>query len=202
MLDPAAASPLCVLLLPRALEQFILREQAEDLLRAEGVVAVDPPRLPYGAFGRLPDLLAGRIAARQAKRLLRTLRRDRGEPRAIVIFHPLQYPLARALLAACPGSELWYSRWDRYEYAYDASAPQRVRLTELHELAAARSALTFTVSEKLAELEREAGREATLIPLAADTFPAPEPTGTVVAISLGHLGWQFLQNTWDEQYVV
>ena len=51
---PEAYQPqLCVLLLPRELERFILRDQAEDLLRAPNVVAVDPPRVPYGAFGRL-----------------------------------------------------------------------------------------------------------------------------------------------------
>jgi hypothetical protein len=44
-----ADAPLCVLLLPRPLERFILRDQAEDLLRAEGVVAVDPPRVGWRA---------------------------------------------------------------------------------------------------------------------------------------------------------
>ena len=41
---------------------------------------------------------------------------------------------------------------------------------------------------RLDELEREAGREAQLVPLSADLFPAPDPAGTVVAVSLGHLG--------------
>ena len=183
-------SPICVLLLPRELERFILREQAQDLLRAPNVVAVDPPRLAYGVVARVPDAVASGLAARQARRLVRVLRRDRGEPRAIVIFHPLQYPLARAMLAACPASELWYGRWDRYEHAYDAGPALRERLTTLHELAAARSALTFVASDKLADLEAQAGRTATLVPLAADGFPAPDPAGTVVAISLGHLGWR------------
>jgi len=182
--------PIGVLLLPRELEHFILREQAEDLLRAPWVVAVDPPRAPYGIFGRLPEFLGDAVAARQARRLLRSLRRNLGEPRAIVIFHPLQEPLARALLARCPGAELWYGRWDRYEYAYDASPKLRARLEEMHESAAELSSLTFVASGKLAELEQEAGREATLVGLAADGFPAPDPQGTVVAISLGHLGWR------------
>ena len=182
--------PICVLLLPRPLEQFILREQAEDLLRAPGVVAVDPPRLPYGVVARVPDGVASALGARQAKRLLKVLRRDRGEPRAVVIFHPLQYPLARALVASSPGCELWYGRWDRYEHAYDAGPRQRERLAALHELAAARSSLTFVASQKLADLEHEAGREARIVPLAADGFPAPDPNGTVVAVSLGHLGWR------------
>ena len=67
------ASPLCVLLLPRTLEAFILRDQAEDLLRAPGVVAVEPGRVPYGAWARLPRApgvrLAGVVAARILQRL-------------------------------------------------------------------------------------------------------------------------------------
>ena len=59
--------PICVLLLPTPLERFILRDQAEDLLRAEGVIAVDPPRRPYGAFLRVPPAIGDGIAARQAR---------------------------------------------------------------------------------------------------------------------------------------
>ena len=54
--------PIGVLLLPRELERFILREQAEDLLRAPHVVAVDPPRVPYGAIARLPETLGDALA--------------------------------------------------------------------------------------------------------------------------------------------
>jgi hypothetical protein len=187
---PKERPPIGVLLLPRELEHFILREQAEDLLRAPWVVAVDPPRAPYGIFGRLPELVADALAGRQARRLVRSLRRNLGEPRAIVIFHPLQEPLAQAMLVLCPGSELWYGRWDRYEHAYDASPKLRRRLERLHERAAERSSLTFVASDKLAALEAEAGREATVVGLAADGFPAPDPLGTVVAVSLGHLGWR------------
>jgi hypothetical protein len=178
---------LAVLLLPRTLEQFILRDQAEDLLRADGVVAVEPARIPYGAFGRIPAPIADALAARQARRLARRLP---GDVRAVVIYHPFQYPLARALLALLPEAELWYSRWDRYERAYDANPRLRERLEELHELAGERSALTFAVSDRLVEVEREAGRDAELVPLAADAFPAPDPASSVVAISLGHLGWR------------
>jgi hypothetical protein len=182
--------PLCVLLLSRELERFILRDQVEDLLRAPNAVAVDPPRVPYGAFLRLPEAAAHAVAGRQARRLVRTLR-HRGEPRAIVIFHPLQYPLARAMLALCPGSELWYGRWDRYERAYDASPAQRERLERLHRLAAGDS--TVTASAELARLERAEQREAQVVTPAADSFPAPEPGAEVVALSLGHLGWR---NDW------
>jgi glycosyltransferase involved in cell wall biosynthesis len=176
-----------VLLLPRTLDEFILADQAHDLLRAPGVVAVEPARLPYGAVGRLPRAAGEAIAATQARRLSRRLA---GEPRVVAIFHPLQYPLARALLIRHPGCELWYGRWDRYEHAYDAGPRLRGRLAELHELAAQRSALTFVVSDELARLEREEGREPVLVPLAADSFPAPDPAAAVVAVSLGHLGWR------------
>jgi hypothetical protein len=182
--------PLCLLLLPRALDGFILRDQAEDLLRAPGVVAVDPPRIPYGALGRLPRTVADRIGAGQAKRLVRALRRNGDRPAAVVIFHPFQYPLARGILAFAPGCELLYGRWDRYEHAYDASPKLRDRIAELHEQAAARATLTFVASEELARLEREAGRTPELVALAADSFPAPDPGGAVVAVSLGHLGWR------------
>jgi hypothetical protein len=178
--------PIAVLLLPRTLERFILREQAEDLLRAPGVVALEPGRLPYGAFGRLPGRAARRLARGQARRLSRRLP---GTPAAVVIFHPLQWPLARELLAGT-GGELWYGRWDRYEQAYDAGPGLRARLEALHAEAAAASALTFVASDALATLEREAGRDAEVVGLSAGTFPAPDPRDTVVAVSLGHLGWR------------
>ena len=179
--------PRALLLLPRPLEGFILADQARDLLRADGVAAADPPRVPYGAVARLPRALRDRLARGTARRLLRTLQ---GDLRAVAIFHPVQWPLAQALLAARPQAELWYGRWDRYEVAYDASPRLRARLAALHEAAAQRSALTFVVSGKLAELEHEAGREAQLVGLAADSFPAPDPGAAVIAVSLGHLGWR------------
>jgi hypothetical protein len=182
--------PICVLLLPAPLEQFILRDQAQDLLRADGVIAVDPPRMPYGAFLRMPMAIGDGVAARQARRLVRTLRRQAGgEPRVVVIYHALQYQLGRAVTAQAPGCELWYWRWDRFERAYDANERQRERLEELHEQAAERAAMVITVSDELARLEGVAGRRATMVPLAADSFPAPQG-GDIVAISIGHLGWR------------
>ncbi len=182
--------PICVLLLARELEQFILREQAEDLLRSPAVVAVDPPRIRYGAMARLPRPAAAALATRQAKRLVKRLRSDRGEPRVVVIFHPLQLPLAEAIQADCGGCEIWYSRWDRYELAYDATPERRQRLAELHEKASEASSLTFAVSDTLVEIETAAGREALLVTTPADSFPAPQIEDTVVAVSLGHLGWR------------
>jgi hypothetical protein len=179
----ASDRPLCVLLLPRSLEGFILRDQAHDLLRSPDVVAMGPPRVPYGAIARLPWPARGVVAARAARALARRLP---GVPQVAVIFHPVQLPVARALGA----QELWYGRWDRYEHAYDASARRRKRLARLHEQAAGEAALTFVASGELQRLEREAGRDAALVPLAADAFPAPDPSATVVAVSLGHLGWR------------
>ena len=114
------------------------------------------------------------------------LRGDRGEPRVIVIFHPLQLPLAQAIQADCAGCEIWYSRWDRYELAYDATPERRERLAELHEQASEASSLTFAVSDTLVAIETDAGRDAMLVTTPADRFPAPQIDGTVVAISLGH----------------
>jgi hypothetical protein len=183
--QPGAQRPLCVLLLPAPLERFILRDQAEDLLRAPGVVAVGPGRVPYGAYGRLPSFAADRLAALEARRVLASL--PDGTPRVVVIFHALQEPVARAILDGVPGCELWYWRWDRYERAYDASPRLRARLEAMHEAAAARAALVPAVSAELVRLERAAGRDASLVPMSADAFPAPEGGG-IVAISLGHVG--------------
>jgi hypothetical protein len=174
-----------VLLLPAPLRRFILRDQAEDLLRAPGVVAAEPGRLPYGAYGRLPRAAANRLARIEARRVLRGL--GAGTPRVVVIFHALQDPVAGAILDAAPGCELWYWRWDRYERAYDASPRLRARLEELHASAARRAALIPAVSGELVRLERDEGRDASLVPMSADGFPAPRGGG-VVAISLGHLG--------------
>lgn len=189
--------PLLVLLLPRPLESFILRDQAEDLLKAPGVVALEPPRVPYGALGRLSLQWALGVAGIQARRLQLT-----GTPAAVAIFHPFQFPLAAALQARYPDAELWYGRWDRYEVAYDAGPRTRRRLQHLHEMASERSDLTFVASEALGDLEREAGYEPVLVPLAADSFPAPDPAAAVVAVSLGHLGhrtdWKLLRAVAEE----
>ena len=185
------ADELALLLLPRPLESFILRDQAQDLLRAPGVVAADPPAVPYGMVLRLPEVAAHLVAWRTARRLLKALRRH-GAPRVLVIFHPVQWPLARAVVelrrSAGESIELWYWCWDRFDHAYDASARRRARLAAYHEAASDAAALVIAASVRLQELERAEGRQAALVPLSADLFPAPEPGGTVVAVSLGHLG--------------
>jgi hypothetical protein len=174
---------IALLLLPRTLESFILRDQAADLLRSPGVVAVEAPGMPYGMLGRLPRTLRAAVARAQARALS-----PRGEPVVAMIFHPFQFPLAEALLERWPGCELWYGLFDRTPVAPDAGPRTRERLAELHAAAARRAALVFAVSTKLVEVEREAGRDAALIPTAADSFPAPDPTAAVVAMSLGNLG--------------
>jgi hypothetical protein len=121
--------PLCVLLLPAPLEAFELRERAEDLLTAPGVAAVDPPRLSYAAAARLGDSFADSLAGVQARRL-----RLPGIPRALVVFDPLQYPLARGLTDPYPDAELWYGSLRR---------PTSARERALHELAVERAAFRF-----------------------------------------------------------
>ena len=92
--------PLLVLLLPRRLERFDLEPRARELLRAPGVVAVDPSRL---SPRRMPSTVAARLAVGQAKRM-----RLPGIVAAVAIFHPLEFFLAAALLARHHGAELWY----------------------------------------------------------------------------------------------
>lgn len=124
--------PLCVLLLPEA-----GYAPAEVLLRAPGAVAVEPAALSYRALARLPAALADRISATQARRLALP-----GRPRAVVLFGPLQYPLARALLARHEDAELWYG-------GSGAAAPGSRRAAALHAAAAARAALAFAAPEEL-----------------------------------------------------
>ena len=121
--------PLCLLLLPAPLEEFELRERAEDLLTAPGVAAVDPPRLSWSAAARFGEAFADGVAAVQARRL-----RLPGIPRALVVFDPREYPLARALADVHPDAELWYG---------PAGEPQSERARMLHELAGARASLRF-----------------------------------------------------------
>ena len=182
MADPRS-EPVALLLVPRTVEGFILFDQGQDLLRSPGVIAVEAPRVPYGVLGRLPDTVSLPIAAAQARRM-----RVPGEPVAAMIFHPFQWVLARALLARWPSCELWYGLFDRTPAAPDAGPRTRARLERLHEEAARRADLLFAVSPALVELERAAGREALLVPTAADSFPAPDPEATVVAVCFGNLG--------------
>jgi hypothetical protein len=176
------AEPIALLLVPRTVERFILYDQGQDLLRAPGVVAVEAPRIPYGLLGRLPAGFAAGLARGQARRL-----RVAGEPRVAMMFHPFQFPFAAALLARWPECELWYGLFDLTTHAPDAGPRTRRKLEHWHRLAAERSALTFAVSSTLVERERAEGRDALLMPSAADSFPALDPTGPI-AVAFGNLG--------------
>jgi hypothetical protein len=137
--DPRDTRPLGVLLLPRDLDDFELRAQATDLLRAPGVLAVEPARMSYRSYLRLPLGVGDGVAAVQAKRL-----RLPGVPRFVLIFGALQYPLARSLIADHPDCELWYAPEPAAE---ETSRKRRERLEELHLAAESRAALTFDVAD-------------------------------------------------------
>ncbi len=115
--------PLLVLLLPRPLERFHLEQPVRELLRAQGVVAVDPSRLP---LARMVPTVAARAAMGQAKRM-----KLPGTPAAVAILHPFQFFLAGALLARHPRAELWYGRPEDEELdsALDTAASERAALT-------------------------------------------------------------------------
>ena len=94
-----------------------------ELLRAQGVVAVDPSRLP---LARMVPTVAARAAMGQAKRM-----KLPGSPAAVAILHPFQFFLAGALLARHPRAELWYGRPEDEELdsALDTAASERAALT-------------------------------------------------------------------------
>src|SRR4051794_33473515 len=137
--EPIELRPLGLLLLPQPLERFALRPHAEDLLAGAGVLAVEPPRL--GASGRVPAAVADGLSAGQARRL-----KLPGVPRAILVFHPLQYPLARGLIAHHPDAELWY--WRRETEADRVSRRRRERLEELDLAASLRASLLIADAEE------------------------------------------------------
>jgi hypothetical protein len=94
---PAGEESLAVLLLPDRLEQFERAAHAQDLLAIPRVVALEPARM------RTPRLLRDAAPVRQARRL-----RFPGRVRLLVLYHPAQYPLARALRSRDAELELWY----------------------------------------------------------------------------------------------
>jgi hypothetical protein len=98
----AGGPPLLVLLLPSRLEDFHMRERAEELLAAPGALAVEPPRVSYRLLGGLPPALAYHVARRQAKRM-----KLPGTPAAIALFDVHQVPLAVALSQRHAGAEVW-----------------------------------------------------------------------------------------------
>ncbi len=160
-----------LLLLPRPLDQFVLGDHARELIETGDGAAALPGRVPYGALVRSPSALRDQVASSLARSLAKSIPRDwSASDTVIVAYHAIQWPAAKALLDRGLASELWYCRWDRYEDAHDAGKPHAL-LGAWHEAMARRSALTFAVSDKLAAIEREAGREAIVVGLSADAFP-------------------------------
>lgn len=123
--------PLAVLLLPAALEQFELADHARELLTIPRVIALEPSR------HRTPRLLRDAVPLRQARRL-----RFPGRPRVLLLYHPEQYRLARALLARYDGAELWYVRGDLEPDLAD-------ELREFDELACERATPERTLSPEI-----------------------------------------------------
>ena len=130
-----------VLLLPDALERFEHREIVERLMRADGVVVCDPPRTSYDKLLRLPDGVHAGLADKQAKRLCRRLP---GEPAAVCIFDPGQYPLARGIIARVgPHCRLWYRPPEEI--------PDEERRQALHSLAIERARVVWNEVVELAD---------------------------------------------------
>ena len=132
-----AEEPLGLLLLPQTLEQFELGDHARSLLQIPRVLALEPGRF------RTPRVLREAAPLRQAKRL-----KLPGRPRLVVLYHPIQYPLARALLGRYPEVELWYFR-PRWEGLQEVAGYTRQELLELDELAAERSAQILATGQEL-----------------------------------------------------
>jgi hypothetical protein len=148
--------PLGVLLLPVELEQFAQRARAEDLLTAPGVVGVDPPRLTYAGLARMSETVADAMAGLQAKRL-----RLPGFPAALIVFHPDQYPLARALRDIHLDAELWYGPYtppagDREQAQHDRAVERATMHLEYTDAPARTQNLPLW--ERLEALGVESGR--------------------------------------------
>jgi hypothetical protein len=120
MIPEPTEESLAVLLLPSKLEGFELEGHARELLSIPRVIALEPSRF------RTPRLLRNAVGMRQARRLPFP-----GRPRMIVLYHPAQYPLARALLSHDQELELWYVPPD------DASLSASTELSDLDDLARA-----------------------------------------------------------------
>lgn len=88
-----ARAPVAVLLLPRGLDPAT-EQRVTELLRAPGVVALEPGPVPPDSLAGMPARLVARHARGQARRLVRRLP---GPPAAVVLLDPHQRPLADAL---------------------------------------------------------------------------------------------------------
>lgn len=147
----SAIEPLALLLLPARLEQFELEQHARALLKIPRVIALEASRR------HAPRWLQDSADARAARRL-----RLPGALRLLVLYHPRQYPLARALRADHDQAELWYLASDP-EVWRTRPGPDAEDLRELDQLARENARATLGVTadgvpderllrERLAEL--------------------------------------------------
>jgi hypothetical protein len=134
MTEPTGES-LAVLLLPAKLEEFELEAHARELLSIPRVIALEPSRW------RTPRFMRNALGMRQARRLPFP-----GRPRLVVLYHPAQYPLARALLANDQELELWYVP-PVGEASRAIGSDDAREMLEFDELARAKAKETLAVSE-------------------------------------------------------
>ena len=94
-----AREPLAVLLLSRHLDAAA-QQRVTELLRAPGVVALEPGPVAPDSLARMPARLVARHARGQARRLARRLP---GRPVAVVVVDAFQRPRADALAQRVDG---------------------------------------------------------------------------------------------------
>ena len=128
----AAEDSMAILLLPGPLEGFEREDHARSLLSIPRVVALEASRR------RAPSWLRNAAPIRQARRL-----RLPGRLRVVVLYHPAQYPLARALGGQHDESELWYLPPDRAAVS-GRNAEETQELLVADSLARDRAARTLT----------------------------------------------------------
>lgn len=127
--------PLAVLLLPQILDDFALEPHARELLSIPRVIALEPSRV------RTPRALRDATTMRQARRL-----KLPGLLRLLVLYHPAQYPLARALCSQNEQAELWYVPPD-LDVLESADPAQSAELLSFDELARERSSGLLATTE-------------------------------------------------------
>ncbi len=137
MTGPGEEDSIAVLLLRGRLEGFELEAHARSLLEIPRVVALEARRQ------RPPRLLATAAPLRQARRL-----RFPGRVRLLLLYHPAQYPLARALRDRHDGADLWYVAPDRL----DGGPPDELeQWREYDGLARERATATLALADPAAE---------------------------------------------------
>lgn len=125
---------LALLLLPGQLEGLAMEAHARDLLAIPRVIALEPSRF------RTPRVMRDSAAARQAARL-----RLPGALRLVALYHPAQYPLARAVCSTYEQAELWYIAPD-HEALPAAGSAEAGELASFDQLARDRASCTLNVS--------------------------------------------------------